>query len=260
MRLPGYISDMYILPKIFRSNKDIGLKPRRQDFTRRPLAINGALPSSNKKSSTSYRRSSPHNRSSHEIDCCKKKTQSEHQNNLQSGVMKKVLIACALSLATFSTQAQPYVEIGYGGALYEADGVEASTGIMRGVFGYDITDNLAIEGILGFGARSGNIETKEYSFIDLEMKTKHVFGLYVTPKMKFSDSLEGFARIGTSRVTARFDTPYGSDQEKESGFSFGLGARYNINERVFLGTDYMSYYRKSGTKAHGLNLNIGFRF
>lgn len=174
--------------------------------------------------------------------------------------MKKVLFAFALGLVTMSAQARPYVEVGYGGTLYELDGVKASAGIMRGVFGYEINDNLAVEGMHGFGVRAGNLETDRYLFRDVKIKTEHLLGIYLAPKMKFSDNFEGFARIGAAHIKAKLETPFGDERDNQSGFSFGLGLRYRINNLLSVGTDYMSYYRKSGEKVHGLNLNVGFRF
>lgn len=175
--------------------------------------------------------------------------------------MKKLLIVAAFGLGSLSmsAHAEMYAEVGYGGTLYDLDGSKASAGIMRGVFGYSFNDNLAIEGIHGFGVRDGKIE-EGGTVYDEKIKTRQVFGLYLTPKMKFTDNLEGFARIGGSRVDATLKTVLGDARASESGFSYGLGIRYNINKVLTFNTDYMSYYKDGVEKVHGLTLGLGFRF
>lgn len=131
---------------------------------------------------------------------------------------------------------------------------------MRGVFGYAFHDNFAVEGMHGFGVKKGQLESNGYSIRELEFKTDQLFGIYLVPKARFSDNFEGFARIGAAHVKAKLETPWGSTSDSESGFSYGVGIRYNITKQLSVSTDYMSYYQKSKEKIHGLALNIGFRF
>ena len=66
-------------------------------------------------------------------------------------------ITTALGLAVLAVGAQAqslYGEIGYTGLDYREPGLKVSPGMVRGVVGYDISPNLAVEGMLGLDGGS----------------------------------------------------------------------------------------------------------
>ena len=69
--------------------------------------------------------------------------------------MIKLVIASVLTLAAFSASAQMYGEVGYTSVKLEensyGDNYKSSPSAVRGVLGFEINPNLAIEGMVGLG-------------------------------------------------------------------------------------------------------------
>jgi opacity protein-like surface antigen len=138
--------------------------------------------------------------------------------------------------------------------------------MVRGIVGYELHPNVAIEGMLAFGVSDDSI-TENVSGIPVSLKAEiqNAYGLFVKPKFNVSDSLELFGRIGYSRfkTKATASAPgFGSVSatDSDSDLSYGLGATYNFSKSSFATIDYMNYYNKDGVKGTGLTIGVGYRF
>ena len=163
-------------------------------------------------------------------------------------------IATVASLLVLGTAAQAqqqaksplYGEIGYTQLKFSSEGETSfKPGVLRGIVGYDLHPNVAVEGMLGFGVKK-----------DDDSKISNMMGVYAKPKFSFGD-LEVFGRIGFTRIKAEIE---GGDSDTGNDVTFGVGVNYNISRTMNVGVDYMSYYKKEGIKIDGVTIGLGVRF
>lgn len=179
--------------------------------------------------------------------------------------MKNFALVIALAASAFSAQAQTYGEIGYTGVTYKekSDGVElkASPSAIRGILGYELNSNLAIEGLLAVGVGDSKGKVNGQSITGLELGVTNVVGIYLKPKVKLSNDFEIFGRFGYASSKAEISLEgVGSESVSENSFSYGAGFNYAINTNVSLNIDYMQYVNKDGAKGSGYTLGVGYKF
>lgn len=177
--------------------------------------------------------------------------------------MKKITLVSVLALAAIGAQAQTYGEIGYTTVSFtdpsSSPTIKTSPKALRGLMGYEISENIAIEGIIGLGLGSDSIKVNGQSS-GANLKINSMYGVYLTPKAKLADNLEGFVRAGYMHVKGTATDSGSSSTSSESGFSYGFGARYALDKNMSLNVDYMSYLNKTDIKATGFTVGIGYKF
>jgi hypothetical protein len=188
--------------------------------------------------------------------------------------MKRLAIASTVALFALSSQAegqlplQPanpnYFEIGLTSVKFEEDtlgySIKSTPDAMRGVLGREIHDNVALEGMFGFGLGHTSVDVNGQSFTGANFKVNSMYGLYVTPKAMLADNFEGFLRLGYAYAKGTASVNGESAVDSDNGFSYGLGVRYHFDKTTFLNVDYMSYLHKSEYKATGFTVGLGFKF
>lgn len=190
--------------------------------------------------------------------------------------MKLIAIAAATTmlLAGGAAQAQMmargaagnvYGELGYTALKIQETGVDVKPGMLRGIVGFNLHPNVAVEGMLGFGVRKDNTNTSFNGVpVNVEGDLRHMFGIYVKPKVMLGDAVELFGRVGYTDISLRSSASVAgfraSDTSSGSDWSYGLGANFNIAPRAYVGVDYMRYYDKNDTKLDGVTVSVGYRF
>lgn len=184
-----------------------------------------------------------------------------------------IAAASAMLLAAGAAQAQMaragagnvYGELGYSWLKVQESGISVNPGMVRGTLGFNVNPYLAVEGMLGFGAQK---DSSNGNFggvpINVETDVRHMFGLYVKPKVMLGQNLELFGRLGYTDTRLRssaaipgFNT---TDTSSGSDWSYGLGANFNFMPQAYVGVDYMRYYNKNDVKLDGVTLSVGYRF
>ena len=183
----------------------------------------------------------------------------------QDEVMKKLLLVSAISLTAFAAQAQIYGEVGYVSTTIkdtnEGFTIKASPTAIRGMLGYELNPNLAVEGMAAFGLSDASIKVNGQSIPGVNFTIDHAVGIYLKPKLKLNDAVEIFGRVGYARVKGTVSVPAeGSESNTESSASYGAGLSYAINPKLSLNADYMQYLSKGGTKINGFAFGLGFKF
>lgn len=178
--------------------------------------------------------------------------------------MIKLAIASALTLVAFSASAQMYGEIGYTAVKYEENlyglNAESSPSAVRGVLGFEINPNLAIEGMVGLGMGDDKVTLNGYTVPGVKMDIDSMLGLYVKPKFMLGPDLEGFVRLGFAQLKGSI-SGYGEKwTANESSFSYGLGFSYALNQKTSLNVDYMTYLDKDDAKVNGFTFGVGYKF
>lgn len=176
--------------------------------------------------------------------------------------MKKTLVFAAALLAFGGAYAQKstlpvYGEVGYSFIKIEDESDDIKLGALRGIAGIEVHPNVALEGMIGFGVKDENINILG---TDVKVKLERFYGLYVKPKLKVTNELELFARLGYAHSKVKASALGTSSSDSEGDASYGVGASYSFSPRAYGTIDYMSYYNKDGVKANGVTLGVGFRF
>lgn len=112
---------------------------------------------------------------------------------------------------------------------------------VTGRIGYDFMDFLGAElrGTYGVAKDSGT-------------KFKQVGG-YLKPNYDVTDAINLYGLLGASKTNG--------DSPTETGFSYGAGLNYGINDKVSVFTDVLNYMKKSDTASQwGLTLGAAYQF
>lgn len=192
-------------------------------------------------------------------------------SSIHPGVfMKRITLAVAAAGLALAAQAQPmssqrtYVEAGYTAVSYEESSlggyVKGTPRVLRGLLGYEVNDNVAIEALAGAGLGYSDGDMTGPSTPGLNVKIESLLGVYVTPKVLLVDNLEGFVRLGYAYGRGKVSSDIGSSTDSENSASYGVGMRYHFDRTTFLNVDYMSYLHTSDFKVKGVTVGIGVKF
>ena len=114
--------------------------------------------------------------------------------------------------------------------------------------GYDFMDNLGAE-LRGTTALSKNAEDTS--------KFKQI-GAYLKPNVDITSALNLYGLLGASKVN--MSNP-GAMNDKETGFSYGLGLDYSVSDSFSVFLDAVDYLRKSDKNdVYGATLGAAFHF
>lgn len=174
----------------------------------------------------------------------------------------KIVAIAAVALTATAAQAQgAYGELGYSRLNFEnRDGgfsAKVNPSMVRGIAGYELNPNLAVEGLLGLGAGSDDVSV---GGVTVKGKVEHVYGAFVKPKIRLGESVELFARAGVAgtKVSARSGNLSVSDSG--GSFAYGAGMSFALGGNTSLNADYMNYYDRKGIKVDGVNIGVGMKF
>jgi uncharacterized membrane protein (GlpM family) len=105
--------------------------------------------------------------------------------------MKKIALASVIALASIGAQAQMYGEVGYTATTAKknvnGNGIKASPSALRGILGYELNPNLAVEGMVAFGMSDATVEVNGVSATGVKLGIDNALGLYLKPKTKLND-------------------------------------------------------------------------
>jgi opacity protein-like surface antigen len=178
--------------------------------------------------------------------------------------LSNVFVAGTLAAIAMTAQAQAPVQSLYGELAYTSAGVQLQDmngtkdyPVLRGILGYQINNYLAVEGMLGFG-----VSDRNDTLIGIPVKSKidHTYGIFVKPQFQINDSISIFARAGYARTKVSYEEPGYSESKSHGSFAYGAGATYSFTPQMYLNVDYMSYYDKNNSKAHGPSIGLGYKF
>jgi opacity protein-like surface antigen len=178
-----------------------------------------------------------------------------------NGLSILVLLAMGVSAhAQTQTPANPwYGELAYAPVkIKEAGATDGTAKNLRGILGYELHPNVALEGLLSLGVGDASVTVNGDP---VDTRVNRVVGLYVKPKVAVSQDIELFARLGYARTKITSTSSTGdSGSGSESDMSYGLGAAYRINDRWSAVVDYMRYHDKDGVRLQGLSAGLRLRF
>ncbi len=118
--------------------------------------------------------------------------------------------------------------------------------------GYNIIENLAIEGQVGTGVKDEtNIPTAS---VDSEFQ--NLWAIYLKPNITIMDKLNLHALAGYARTKQTLN----SSDLHATDFSYGAGLGYALTDNMEVVMDAMRYSDKSKSKVDGYTVGLDFKF
>ncbi len=161
-----------------------------------------------------------------------------------------ITTAMGLAACTWGVQAQGvYGELGYTGLDYKAPGLKVSPGMVRGVVGYELTPQLAVEGVVGL---QGGSDTASGTTLRLD----NMVGVFGKVQAPLTDALKVYGRLGVARTSLKANGVSDSD----TGLAYGAGITYDLSKTTYLNADYTQYLDRRDRKLEGFTVGVGYRF
>lgn len=178
--------------------------------------------------------------------------------------LSAVTVLCVLAPAhAQDANPQLYAEIGYtqlnAKETFGANTAKFSPSAISGVVGYQFTPNLAVEGLVGFGAGKGDIKVNGVDST-VDGKVKNAIGVFFKPSFAVSDSIDLFGRIGWVRTELEVSAAGVSVSDSGNDVAYGVGANFNLSKTSYIQANWMNYYKKDGLKVDGFTVAYGMRF
>ncbi|MDE2607887.1 MAG: porin family protein [Burkholderiales bacterium] len=176
--------------------------------------------------------------------------------------MKRIATAAASAFLLLGTAAHAqqqsamsplYGELGYSWLNIKGNGADTDSGALRGILGYDLMPNLAIEGMVAGGTSSDSNQ-------GVTMKLHDSYGLFLKPKVDVGSNVELFGRLGWARSNVDVSCASGCANTSGNDFAYGLGVNYKINQQLRVGLDYTHLMDRGGVKVDGVTLGVGYHF
>ncbi|MFC3282261.1 porin family protein [Litchfieldella rifensis] len=179
----------------------------------------------------------------------------------------KVIVASAMTLLAAGAlptivQAQSFQPADYpqsyvgGDAMFwelnPDSGPSADSLGLRLLGGVQFNDYIAAEGHLG----SGGSDTNQGQDTELD----YIVGAYAKGILPVGDEFRVYGLAGVTAVEGTFTVGPFSGSERESGFSYGAGAEFDIIPNLAVGADFMRYLDKSEYTFDAASVGVRYRF
>lgn len=173
----------------------------------------------------------------------------------------QLIIAAAIIAATASTvtAAENIAELAIVPVNYSEPGLSATPKMLRGTYEFKDNGILSYEFMLGVGIADG---TTKYGSTNVNIGVGSFAGAYIKASNKLNEQMEVFARLGGASIKrdASANGRSLSNGDSGGGVSYGVGLKYNINDKNSLSFDYMSYYTKNSINFNGVGIGISTKF
>lgn len=134
---------------------------------------------------------------------------------------------------------------------------ESSTTILKranplaaiGKIGYNITENVAVEGRAGLGVKKDTV-----SFATSEIDK--LAAVYVKPNINVTDDINLFGLLGYAKVKQTLT----NEPILTSGASYGIGAAYNLSSTWAIVADAVRYGKKDNNKVDAYSIGVDYSF
>jgi hypothetical protein len=146
--------------------------------------------------------------------------------------------------------------VGLSLAATEVNG-ESTTVILKGAnplaaigkVGYNITENIAIEGRAGLGVKKDTIGS-ETSEID------NLAAVYIKPNVNVTHNINLFGLLGYGKVKQTLI----NESIVTSGASYGVGAAYNLNSTWAVVADAVRYAKEDNNRVDAYSIGVEYAF
>ena len=173
--------------------------------------------------------------------------------------MKYILPAAvamtALMAAPTAVAQSSYFEGGYKAQAFSADDLnfDFDLGAIYGRYGYDFTENFAVEGELGYGIISEDLGG------GVDLKGLTTGGFYGKAGLPLGERVNIFARAGLGFQELELSGAGADTFGSENGFAFGGGLSVDLNDTTYIRADY-TRLTLDGVDLDEIGIAVGFRF
>lgn len=174
----------------------------------------------------------------------------------------KFVAATAIALTAAGAQAQGlYGELGYSHLSFEetdtAFSAKVNPSMVRGIVGYELNPNLAVEGMVGIGLQSDDVRVGSAR---LEGELDNMIGAFVKPKIQLGQAVELYGRAGVASTKVSASAGNLRISDRDTSFAYGAGASFALTPRTSINADYMRYYDRDGVEVDGITVGLGVKF
>lgn len=155
-----------------------------------------------------------------------------------------------------------YGEVGYTSFKIDAAGSTSRPGAIRAILGYEAHPMFAIEGMAAGGVVDDDTTiASNLGPANANVEMKYMYGIWAKPRYVMNQ-FEVFARLGWThtKVDVSSNTFGVSRSDSDDDFSWGLGANFRFNPRMYVGLDWMRYTNQSGNKIDGVTISFGYHW
>ena len=169
--------------------------------------------------------------------------------------MRKILVALGLCMSLSAYAGETYVGANFDMIDIDVDGTSFDTGGIRGTYGKyldntaGITFPIAVEGRFGFGLLDDDAG-------GVTVSTDTYWGLYAKAELTNLGAITPYGILGYSSISA---TAKGFGEEisdDDSGFSFGVGARYHYSNLFTLNFEFMNLVDDVSALSFGVQMRL----
>lgn len=151
---------------------------------------------------------------------------------------------------------KPSYYIGLAIAATEVDGQSSSVILKNGhpiavvgKLGYNISENIALEGRVGTGIKKDTI-----SFATSEVDS--IAGAYLKPNVNVIENVNLFGLVGYANAKQKLL----NETIKTNGFSYGAGLGYQVNNSWEVVADVVRYGKKNSNSIDAYSLGLDYHF
>jgi len=160
---------------------------------------------------------------------------------------KKLLVLGMAGAMSAPVLADPLMYAGGGLGMAEL-GDDNDVTMPYGRFGMYINENFSGEARVGFGLDDDGVELDS------------MLGAYVRGGLPLSEVFFPYAIVGLTRIDYSYDNGPFDESGDEMGISMGFGADFNINERMEINAEYISYVDDDDAELDSLGVGLAVNF
>ena len=172
--------------------------------------------------------------------------------------MKSILLVVVLvfsysSVSIAASEGDTYGGLQYALVTYDEDGIdEVEPTALVGRFGKFVSENVAIEGRLGFGLSDDSVDVGPF---DVDVEVEYLFGFYGVFHTNSNSDTSVYGVLGFTQGELEGSAMGITVSEDDSGLSYGFG----INIKSFT-IEYMSYIDEDDYDVTAISLGFATEF
>lgn len=181
--------------------------------------------------------------------------------------MKLTRVAAILALAVgTSVSAQTYVEVDYTQikikSSYPSIGnLETNPDLIGVLAGAELTQNLAVEGLLATGLSSSDTTKNGATQVTpVNTKINNYYGVFAKPKIKVAEGVELFARLGYVHGSSTGSAAGNSIDTSSGNWAYGVGITYSLTPKLYLTGSLQQTATKNNVDSTSTTVGLGYRF
>lgn len=173
-----------------------------------------------------------------------------------------ILFATVLAVPAYAADSVGfYIGGQYNQHTLEFEDIDLNLATLGILGGYQINEHFSVEGRL-------NLSAKDKSFDDsgnsVKFKVDNSYSAFVKGAYPFTDTFSIYALAGFNsskyKATVNFGGPTASESESKSGFAYGAGLQFRVNDAWSVSGEYVVLPDLEDIDATNLSLVVRYKF